>query len=76
VICFVDPDDEGKRRVNIGVSIDDSVEDGTIHFTGEGTVGAGGRLEGASRDIERLNTAGAKCGGIRKCNVSSLVEYI
>jgi hypothetical protein len=50
----------------------DAEAGGDTHFTGEGVVGAGGRLEGARIDRVRLYTAAGWYGGIIKCKASSL----
>lgn len=46
--------------------------DGVDHLTGEGASGAGGSVLGAKILCVSCKTEGAKLGGIRKCNVSSL----
>ena len=59
----------------MGLSTDNVAEGAVIHFTGDGTAGAGGRLAGASRVLDRLKTAGGKCGGMMKTIASSLWLY-
>jgi hypothetical protein len=59
--------------VRMGVSLDDVLEGGVNHLTGEGVAGAGGRVAGASKAWVRLKTGGGRFGGTRKCNVSSLI---
>lgn len=42
------------------------LEGGVVHFTGDGVVGAGGRVVGAKTDWVRVKTEGSMLGGMMK----------
>jgi hypothetical protein len=58
--------------VRIGESIEKEFEGDDVHLTGEGVVGGGGRVAGASTDSVSVSTAGGRLGGMRKCRHSLL----